>query len=277
MSTRRALIRYIDNRITIVRDLSEEEYQSFRSSRNVISDHISIEGLFRLVDDNYGELCETSRAWIESYAANSIHSRISAEGLTNLMNRRLLNLLSSARTFLDHTSHRLVEIHGKGSELPDSFGKLRREAFDRTFSYRLMEKLRNFAQHRGFPLRCSITRIGNQDDSVRQVSLKLTFHRDELLADKDGWGSVRQDLAAQPPEFEASPHIWTYVKELGTIYESIARMDTRFRPATEILRSLLKSPGSADFMRVATIDGLLNTDEVQLHFEDVAEHMITLT
>lgn len=277
MSARRALIRYIDNRITIVRDLSEEEYQSFRVSRNVINDHLSIEGLFRLVDENYGELCETSRALIESYAANSIHSRISSEGLTNLMNRRLLNLLSSARTFLDHTSHRLAEIHGKGSGFPDSFGKLRREAFDRTFSYRLMEKLRNFAQHRGFPLRCSITRIGNQNDSVRQVSLKLTFDRDELLSDKDGWGSVRQELAAQTPEIEAPPHIWMYVKELGTIYESIARMDTRFHPATEALQSLLRSPGCADLMRVATIDGSLNTDEVRLYFDDVAEHMIPLT
>jgi hypothetical protein len=68
------------------------------------------------------------------------------------LNRYIMNLLTAVRTFLDHTERNLTHRHGKDSEQFQAFKKATAEAYDSSFAYRFLYKLRNYVQHRGMPI-----------------------------------------------------------------------------------------------------------------------------
>jgi len=68
------------------------------------------------------------------------------------LNRRLSNLLSSIRLFLDHSEFAFKRKYGKKSEEVEAFKKYASEKYDSSFSYRFVYKLRNYVQHCGIPI-----------------------------------------------------------------------------------------------------------------------------
>jgi hypothetical protein len=65
-----------------------------------------------------------------------------------LLNRLLINFLASARAFVDSVKHRLSEAGEPLAAKLADFKTLFNEQFDAEFSFRLMEALRNYSQHR---------------------------------------------------------------------------------------------------------------------------------
>lgn len=67
-----------------------------------------------------------------------------------LVNRRVTNLLSSARMYVDQVQHSISQIYS-GSSGPDAV-RLFSAEYDGHLEYRIAEALRNFSQHRALPL-----------------------------------------------------------------------------------------------------------------------------
>lgn len=95
---------------------------------------------------------------LESELLNSaIHSMVRSHGSYNdfqdtrlAFTRRLSNLLQTCRSYLDHTPHHLGKLKIVG--LKKMFTAETNKAYDANFSYRFMEALRNYSQHRGVPM-----------------------------------------------------------------------------------------------------------------------------
>jgi len=69
----------------------------------------------------------------------------------SLINRRLVNLLSACRAYLDSLPHHVNQICSPSKDELATLKKAVNEQYDSVFGYRVMEALRNYVQHRGFP------------------------------------------------------------------------------------------------------------------------------
>jgi len=87
------------------------------------------------------------------------------------LNRLMLNFLSAFRTFLDHTQTNLDRTYGKESENFKIFKKTRSSYYDNYFSYRFLDKLRNYSQHMGMP----ITGIDTSSELVYMTQKNLSI------------------------------------------------------------------------------------------------------
>lgn len=187
--------------ITGVRTLTVEEFENISKEITDLEKFHSEDALYNLIELNYQDLTARRDFYSNQYIANPRldFSKFSSQFLD--LNRLILNLLSSVRTYLDHTETRLKRTFGDKSEEFELFKKLTSECFDDHFAYRFLSKLRNYSQHCGLPTgSISIT------DDINGHSLKLSLVRDSLLNDFDSWGSiVKPELLKQNEEFDVFP------------------------------------------------------------------------
>lgn len=163
------------------------------------------------------------------------------------INRGLLNLLSSMRTFLDHSEFNLKKRYGDESEQFKHFKKACSAAYDGDFSYRFIYRLRNYAQHCALPL--GRLEIGSKLNEMTEIPfhyLKVFFDRDQLLNSFDDWGNqLESELKGMPAFFEINPHVDVMMQDLGAIHETllIDHMSDLLEDATRIRMILEPTKG----------------------------------
>lgn len=136
------------------------------------------------------------------------------------MNRRIANFLSSAMLYRDHLKHDIRSIFGKGSPQEIDLEKEISFHYDRSFSYRLMEAIRNYVQHRG--VAASSVSVKFQLTELQpgaQVACTVTPHmmKKFLLADPKFKASIRQEIEALPDTTDLKPHIREYMTRLNLL------------------------------------------------------------
>jgi hypothetical protein len=140
-------------------------------------------------------------------------------------NRLILNLLSSGRTLTDHQETYLKKEYGKESNEAIRYKTFTSKIFDSFFEYRFIYKLRNYAQHCGFPIsHLKFETKNERQNQKRNIYARLNplFNRDELLKKYDGWGQiVKNDLKNQAQEF---PVMWT----IGRYYKCTETINCEF-------------------------------------------------
>jgi len=205
-------------KITGIRTLTIEEFENISKEITDLEKFHSEDALYNLIELNYQDLNARLDFYLNQYIANPRldFSRFSVQFLD--LNRLILNLLSSIRTYLDHTETRLKRTFGEASEEFKLFKKLTSECFDNHFAYRFLSKLRNFSQHCGLPTgSLSIT------DTKEGHSLNLSLVRDDLLNDFDSWGSiVKPELQRQDDNFDIIPLLEKKAELLKDINEKIS-------------------------------------------------------
>jgi len=70
-----------------------------------------------------------------------------------MVNGRLLNLLSSTKAYLDQVPGHLNDIFGPGCAESAAFEQATNREFDGSFEYRVITAIRNHVQHNDFPIR----------------------------------------------------------------------------------------------------------------------------
>jgi hypothetical protein len=118
------------------------------------------------------------------------------------INAYLLNLLSSFRTFIDHSERRIIKSSGKDSSVYKSFKSITKELYDNRFEYRFLYKLRNYAQHFNLPLG-SIdvnSKVDEFDKSKVLHFFSIVFNKSKLL-DYDGWGNTLKKELVQLSDY----------------------------------------------------------------------------
>lgn len=125
----------------------------------------------------------------------------------NEIDRRLINYLSSFKTFLDHYRTRYYRIDRSKENEFKAYEEATSFCFDNSFPYRFFSKLRNYAQHCGLPIGVINTNASLQADGTRLGEYRISFDRDELLQNNKEWGPVKKDLTNQPRFMEMLPLI----------------------------------------------------------------------
>jgi hypothetical protein len=130
--------------------LTHERYAAIRQAKKACLFGLELEEKFTLVVDNFAEfemellrLAETYLLWgYRGDHTESMQSRL-------CLDRRLVNLLTACRLYLDQTDHGISALFGKASPELAGVKAFKRCLYEGHWGYRLMEAMRNHVQHSG--------------------------------------------------------------------------------------------------------------------------------
>lgn len=152
-------------------ELTADEYSAASSARQRLLDALHIEQKFRLLLANYAELEEELlRLTNRKLIFDNITWELLHDDLYEI-SRRLINLLTTARLYVDQVKHDISGLYGKDSQQFNAAEQAFSAQYDKLFGYRAMEALRNFVQHRSLPLhgiRYSRTRTNSKHGDLWQ-------------------------------------------------------------------------------------------------------------
>jgi len=136
-------------------EIDEADYWALIEAKKVLFNCFSIEKKYEILLSNYLEfeqqiLHVTASQMIRGLPPSTYEARQTIELDIRLMiDLRLVNLLTSARLYLDHLSGHIRECLPQQSNITCLVKSLCSVEYDNRPEYRFMEALRNHVQHRG--------------------------------------------------------------------------------------------------------------------------------
>lgn len=258
--------------------ISKEVYEEYSLHVEKIIQFEQEFNLYVTVSQNCEELLQTIDAIKEGYIKDARMNWIKMNSIMLIINRRVLNYLTTFRTYLDHAERLLKHEFGKESEQFEEFKKVCSREYDDYFAYRFLYKLRNYAQHCGMP-------VGSVNLNAKEITggvehtLLVHLDRDKLLTAKDLWGKpVKEELQGMPLNIE----ITVYLKELQACIERIQECFMKIRLKTikgsaeyilELFNPLLHLEGS---YCIIDDSDLVGKDKGDVHLKWVPMHIVQL-
>ncbi len=207
-------------------EITEEEYNKIGDSKDRLFQALFLEQKFDLVVENY---VEYELELIKSTAHQMLfHDQSWAyySGDINRISRRIVNLLTASRLYLDQIIHHLNTIYGPKNEKVEIITKQKSAEYDEHSSYRIMEALRNYVQHRGFPLH-GCTYNSKRVDAETGFDGKLLYtitpylSLEKLKKDKKFKKSVLKDFEGADDKIDIKPIIRGFIASIGNIHDRI--------------------------------------------------------
>lgn len=211
-----ALVPLVGERIPAWLELSRDEHDALKAARAMIQVAIAIEDKLWIVAENY---LDYEREVVGLALGKSVRRDFAwhtFQGEAVAIERRLSNLLSSVRGYLDHLVRQVRRCHGV--ERRREVEAFANAEYDRSLAYRVMEALRNVTQHKARGVSgLFFEHRSQQAGSVLQVVPKL--HVTELRAAK-AKRRVIDELAAIGESHDLTPFVQAYVSGIGRIHKS---------------------------------------------------------
>jgi hypothetical protein len=204
-------------------DISEEDFRDIKESKKYLLECLLLEEELDAVMESYLEyemsmLLSTSKQMLfHNHGYGWFRIEI------NAIARRIFNLLSSGRLYLDHCVHHLKNIYGHSDVIDAIKDKITRE-YDSRLGYRVMEALRNHVQHRGFPAHAwtyGSKRVDNEEKHHLSFTVVLHLEVEKLREDGKFKKAVLEELASIDEKIDIGPLIREYVASIGSIHEEI--------------------------------------------------------
>jgi hypothetical protein len=206
------------HRFELLSELTLEQYNKLTESIKPVNEFSQDLLLFEMVTWNFNEFIELYGTYLQAFIKKD-YKTFTQKPILNNLNRTFLNLLSSIRSYLDFMERLLNKRFGKESIIFNNFKQYCSREYDSNFSYRFLYRLRNYAQHKGFP----INRIGGgkslipDDPSKVKVYLEVNILRDEILNDFD-WGNLENEVKNLPEKIDVIPHAEAFMNSLNKIH-----------------------------------------------------------
>ena len=205
------------------KEIPEDHFAQIRRHKSNLIRALEIEERFHILLSNYVE-------FEEEVVGRSIEHNLYAKRVPHQMdddrialNRRITNLLSSCRLYLDQLMHSIKDIFGDGAELTE-VRDLAHTQYDNSLSYRLMEAVRNFVQHRGLAASSySVSHTTTQEGENSRVACTVTPQLvcKDLASDPKVTAKVKNELNKLPPSVDLKPHVRSYIEALWRIHSGV--------------------------------------------------------
>jgi hypothetical protein len=210
--------------------LTPEEYATIRKAKRQQIVFLGIEETFDLVLENYAEYERDLYDVAFHHLLYRDLDWIVLQGHRALVNRRLLNLLSAARLYLDQISHDLTTLYDHGSAVAVAVDDARTQQYETKLGYRAMEELRNYVQHRNLPIHG--LRYPAQVEEPLTASSKIRYgivpflNTAHLEEDKKIKRRIVNELKKRGTNVPVTPLVREYVEGLGAVHE-VVRSQTK--------------------------------------------------
>jgi len=234
--------------------IDDGDARAIHEARRVTFARIAFEELWDMVVQNLADLeRELLTAGVDQMLFGG-QSWSESQDIRTLFARRLANLLHSAKSYIEISQQHLRDAR-HGDELIDMMKVCLSTAYDAHFTYRFMEALRNYTQHRGIPVSSMHMDMRFiQDDAgehLRYIAAASIDPR-RLIDDPKFKASVRRELA-EHSKLEVNYYARCYVEQLSDTHIKVRNASTL---GTENHQSLIQSAidrlndaatGDADF------------------------------
>ena len=205
-------------------DISLQEYENIKIAKANLLEMLFIEEKFDVVIENYLEIeLELLKIPARYMVLRNVSYALHYDN-KNIINRRLVNSLSSCRSYLDHTKHHLNNIFGKDSQIVKEIEEFKNNQYDQYLGYRVMEALRNYVQHRGFAIRSATTEMRSIELELgNKIRFTLTpyIYPDDLGEDMDFKKPILEELRSLGKRIDAKLLLRDYIASLGRVHEKI--------------------------------------------------------
>jgi hypothetical protein len=254
------ITRRVINEKTFV-EVTEAEFRDAKAAKAKLMHALFIEEKLDYVLGNFREF---ERQLLDAALDNVLFSEPTwSESVARVhtISRRIVNLLTVCRLYLDQVEHHVREVYGDGSPEVKSLKEKRKEEYEAHLGYRVMEALRNHVQHRGLPVDSvrwhSATVDASPDSPARHTA--TPWIRVASLADSKFKRRVLAELHAMGDTVDLKPLIREYVASIGAIHATVRKRMKQDTTAWEgVLKSILDrfkaAGGNADRVEVVAID-----------------------
>lgn len=223
-------------------EISKDEYDSIRKAKRRQLIVLGTEDKFDLLLSNYEEY---ERALLELTLHQMVFRGIDWDGFQSdlqLVNRRLANLLSAVRLYLDQVNHDLSGMDDLTVELSAAVSDERSKQYDGKLSFRVMEATRNYTQHRSLPVqRLSYPmHVVEPTSATSGMSFSAVPSLDVAQLESDGGfkAAVLEELKSSSRYVPITPMVREYVEGIGNVQE---RLRTVVDPHVLLWETLLGS------------------------------------
>ena len=202
-------------------EIPEDEYLEIVQAKRSLFSILQIEEKFDLFLANFADYeshlldLTLRRSLYDDFDWSGFHGDIHS------INRRLVNLLSSGRLYVDHAQHDIGEIFGKESPQEKELKQTLKETYDDNLGYRVAEALRNYVQHRALPVHnLSFPYSQTDTDPSRKIQASVVPAMNTARLQEDGKfkKAVLKELLPRGNELNITPFIRQYVAGLSDVH-----------------------------------------------------------
>lgn len=204
--------------------ITGDRFRGLKEAQRKLATALAIEEKLTLVLENYVEFeQELLTKTIDHLVFNPENW---SAGMAHLyaVSRRLLNLLTLGRLYLDQVTHDIGFLYGSNSELKDLIQQKKSSIYDDSLGFRAMEALRNYTQHRGLPVH-NIEHSGMwRDEDARGFATNIMtpyLRTSKLRVDGGFKAAVLSELEALGDKIDIKPLVREYVSGIGAVHEYI--------------------------------------------------------
>ena len=203
--------------------LTDEEFGDLKQTFVDIDELIDVEQKFDVLLSNFVELeVEMAERTIRHY----LQSERSPESMFDdqqTLNRRVVNVMTSAKLYIDQTKQHVSTVFGK-NEKSDELKSLFSREYDAHLGYRTMEALRNYGQHKGLPLQgfTHHTRLVDVHDpqSGIESNVAISISVEELSGDGKFKAATLTELRLLGNYIDIKPMMRRYIESLAIINDA---------------------------------------------------------
>jgi hypothetical protein len=207
--------------------IDEHEYKKIKTVKNNLLEIFYIEEKFDIFIGNYLEfeldlLKYAAYHMVRGYGThNELH-----RGLNQII-RRIINLLSTGRLYLDQSIHNLNNIPSIKSIIIEEIKKEKNKQYDQHLGYRAMKALRNYVQHRGYPIQgltYNNKLVGKDPNEKYLFSITPYIQVQEFEKDNKFKKEVLEEIKRLGEKVDLKPLIREYVEALWNIHAKIREL-----------------------------------------------------
>jgi hypothetical protein len=203
-------------------EISEADFQAIREAKEGVVRALAIEEKLDLVLDNFieyeGDFLQLAlrSAVFEEYDWSDFRAAVQR------VNRRLVNLLTTCRLYLDQTPHELASLNDPA--LGAAFKRQAGVEYDSRLGYRVMEALRNYVQHRDLPvggLSYHSAWVPEQTREWRRHIVQATIAIDTLKDDTNFKQNILREIEAEGEKLNLKQLVREYISGLGSVHSTL--------------------------------------------------------
>jgi hypothetical protein len=226
-------------------EISGEEFEAAKQAHVTLQRVVGVEEKFDALARNYIEFEGDLLKILVETSLGGFGQGMETMAVKRLINQRVCNVLSAARGYIDHVRRTAKQILPT-PELADGVLSLLSQSFDRSFSYRLLEALRNYTQHAGFAVQAvsfGHKVLHDEPGAPIKATVSPLLDVDEVLADDAIKGKVRQELAemqASRERVDLKVHTREYIASLAEVHRSLREHSASlFEEAAQAVQGLV--------------------------------------
>jgi len=210
-------------------EIDEAEFLLIKSARQNLFEMLFLEEQLDLVTENFYEYETELLAIASRMMIFSNDDPMSMSRERNLIGRRIVNLLTAGRMYIDQSVQHVERMYGANSSTLSVIKKEFNLQYDKSLGYRAMEALRNYVQHRGVPIqgiKFSYKVVDPETESqllYRAIPLIGVL---ELAEDQAFKRAVLDELKniQHDGRVDARPLIREYIESIRSIHEKIRQL-----------------------------------------------------